>query len=328
MKCLTGALARCLCMLAIIAYAHSASAQTYPSSPIHIIVGFPPGGGTDIIARLIAPKLGERLGQPVIVENHPGATGTLAAALVARARPDGYTLLLGANSTNAVAPWVYQNLPYNEQRDLAGVTLLASVPHVIAAYPGTKLHNIGDLIAYSRSHPDELTFASPGWGSAPQLAGALFNQAADTKIRHIPYNGAGQSIVDLLAGRVKISFDTTTTLLRYVQSGQLTPLAVTSATRFSGLPNVPTVEEADVKGYEFVTWMGLFAPRKTPSAILIRLNSEINAILSESGMKKKLTDLVGADGTVTASPQEFDALVNRDLSRFEKVVKESDIHVK
>jgi tripartite-type tricarboxylate transporter receptor subunit TctC len=326
MKRFVRACTQCLCIVTLFAIANPATAQTYPDEPIHLIVGFPPGGGTDIVARLIAPQLSERLKQPVIVENRPGATGTIAAALVARAKPDGYTLLLGANSTNAIAPAVYHDLPYQES-DLAGVALLASVPHIIAVFPGTGLKTLTDLVAYAKAHPAKLTFASPGYGSAPQLAGKLFDHAAGINIRHVPYNGAGQSLVDLLAGRVTVSFDTTTTLLRYVRSHQMNALAVTSAKRFPGLPDVPTAQEAGVKGYEFVTWMGLFAPRETPRPILERLNHEINAILASPDMQKKLADTVGSDGTTTASPEQFDALVNRDIKRFAIEVKQSNIKV-
>lgn len=303
-----------------------AEAEAFPAHPIYLIVGFPAGGGADLLARLIAPELAECLGQPVVVENRPGATGTVASGIVARSKPDGYTLLLGANSTNAIAPAVYRSLPYDEEKDLTGVALLVSVPHVISVYRGSGIQTLNDLVVYAKAHPGTLTYASPGYGSAPHLAGEIFNRTAGTHLVPIQYQGTAYA-TDLISGRITVSFDTTATILPYVKAGQLRPLAVTSSTRFSLLPNVPTAKEAGVPAFEFTTWMGVFAPHGTPQAVLERLNYSFGSALANAGIREKLLNQLGADVPKVGSAHEFDLIVRKDIERFRALVRQVGIRI-
>jgi tripartite-type tricarboxylate transporter receptor subunit TctC len=304
-----------------------AVAQVFPNKPIRFIVGFPPGGGGDVVARIVATPLSEVLGQPVIVENKPGATGTLAAGIVAKSSPDGYTLLVGATSTNAIAPALYPQLTYDNERDLVGVSLLASFPHVVAVTPTLKVNSLKELVAYDRDHPDELTFSSAGNGSTPHLAGEMFNKLANTHLRHIPYKGAGQSISDLLAGRISVSFDTTATIISYLNTGGLRTLAIASPQRFAGLPNIPTAAEAGLAGFEMSTWVGVFAPTATPKDIVDKLNAAMNAVLQRPDIRHQLKTQIGCDDTVTPTAESFQRLVQRDITRFSPLIKELNVRL-
>ncbi len=307
--------------------AFGAPAQEFPTKPIRFVVGFPPGGGGDVIARIVATPLSEVLTQPVIIENKPGATGTLAAGIVAKSAPDGYTLLVGATSTNAIAPALYTQLSYDNDKDLVGVSLLASFPHVVAVTPTLKVNTLEELIRYDRDHPGELTFSSAGNGSTPHLAAEMFNKLANTKLRHIPYKGAGQSIPDLLAGRISVSFDTTATIISYLNSGGLRTLAIASPQRFAGLPDVPTAGEAGLMGFEMSTWVGVFAPAGTPKNILNKLNAAMNTVLQRSDIRHQLKTQIGCDDTVTPTADSFQKLVRRDITRFSQLVKELNIRL-
>jgi tripartite-type tricarboxylate transporter receptor subunit TctC len=227
-----------------------AHAQPYPSKPIRMIVGFPPGGGTDVVARIITPKLAENLGQPVVIENRPGATGTVAAEMVARSPNDGYTIMMGHVSVNAIAPSLFPKLPYDVIKDFAPVTLAASVPHFIVVHPSLQVASVKELIAHARAQPGRLSFPSAGNGSTPHLAGEMFKSMTGVDLVHVPYKGTGQSMADLLAGQHLVGFDTMPASAPYVRSGKLRPLAVTSAKRLPEFPDVPTVEEAGVPGYQ------------------------------------------------------------------------------
>lgn len=304
-----------------------AAAQVFPNRPIRFVVGFPPGGGGDVIARIVATPLSEVLGQPVVVENKPGATGTLAAGIVAKSPPDGYTLMVGATSTNAIAPALYPHLPYDNEKDLVSVSLLASFPHVVAITPTLKVNSLKELIAYDRDQPGELTFSSAGNGSTPHLAGEMFNKLANTHLRHIPYKGAGQSIPDLLAGRITISFDTTATIISYLNNGGLRTLAIASRQRFAGLPDVPTAAEAGLAGFEMSTWVGVFAPAGTPKDLVDKLNTAMNGVLQRPDIRHQLKTQIGCDDTVTPTAASFQQLVQRDITRFSQLIKELNVRL-
>jgi len=303
-----------------------AHAQPYPSKPIRMIVGFPPGGGTDVVARIITPKLAEGLGQPVVIENRPGATGTVAAEFVARSPNDGYTIMMGHVSVNAIAPSLFPQLPYDVIKDFAPVTLTASVPHFIVVHPSLPVTSLKELIAYARAQPGKLSFPSAGNGSTPHLAGEMFKSMAGVDLVHVPYKGTGQSMADLLAGQHLVGFDTMPASAPYVRSGKLRPLAVTSAKRLAEFPGVPTAGEAGVPGYQLATWYGVFAPAGTPHGIVNRLHSEIAKAMQAPETREKLV-AIGVDETVTRSPEEFAAIVRADTVRYAKVIKDAGLKI-
>jgi tripartite-type tricarboxylate transporter receptor subunit TctC len=310
------ALAACACV----------HAQGYPTRPVKMIVGFPPGGGTDVVARIIAPGLGEHLGQPVVIENRPGATGTVAAAMVARSPADGYTIMMGHVSVNAIAPSLFPNLQYDVIRDFAPVTLAASVPHFVVVHPSLPVHSIRELIAYAKERPGKLSFPSAGNGSTPHLAGEIFKAMAGVDLVHVPYKGTGQSVADLLAGQHQVGFDTAPASAGYVRSGKMRVLGVSSAKRIPEYPDVPTVAEAGVPGYEVITWYGVFAPGGTPPAIVGRLHADIAQAMEAPTARARLAE-AGADGSVTRTPGEFAALVRADTARYAKIIKEAGLKI-
>jgi tripartite-type tricarboxylate transporter receptor subunit TctC len=301
-------------------------AQGYPDKPVRMIVGFPPGGGTDVVARIITPRLSENLGQPVVIENRPGATGTVAAGQVARAPADGYTLMMGHVSVNAIAPSLFPKLPYDVIKDFAPVTLTASVPHFIVVHPSLQVTSVKELIAYAKAQPGKLSFPSAGNGSTPHLAGEMFKSMAGVELVHVPYKGTGQSMQDLLAGQHQVAFDTMPAAAPYVRAGRLRAIAVSSAKRVAEFPDLPTVGEAGVPGYQITTWYGVFAPGGTPPAIVNRLHAEITKAMQAPDTRTKLVD-IGVDDTVTRSPEEFAAIVRNDTARYAKVVKEAGLRL-
>ena len=310
------ALAACAC----------AHAQNYPARPVKMVVGFPPGGGTDVVARIIAPGLGENLGQPVVIENRPGATGTVAAAMVAKSPADGYTIMMGHVSVNAIAPSLFPNLQYDVLKDFAPVTLAASVPHFIVVHPSLPVHSIRELIAYAKERPGKLSFPSAGNGSTPHLAGEIFKAMAGVDMVHVPYKGTGQSVADLLAGQHQVGFDTAPASAGYVRSGKMRVLGVSSAKRLPEYPDVPTVAEAGVPGYEVMTWYGVFAPGGTSAAIVNRLHDGIARAMEAPNAHARLAE-AGADGSVTRTPEEFAAIVRADTARYAKIIKEAGLRI-
>jgi len=310
------ALAACAC----------AYAQNYPTRPVKMVVGFPPGGGTDVVARIIAPGLGENLGQPVVIENRPGATGTVAAAMVAKSPADGYTIMMGHVSVNAIAPSLFPNLQYDVVKDFAPVTLAASVPHFVVVHPSLPVHSIRELIAYAKERPGKLSFPSAGNGSTPHLAGEIFKAMAGVDLVHVPYKGTGQSVADLLAGQHQVGFDTAPASAGYVRSGKMRVLGVSSAKRIPEYPDVPTVAEAGVPGYEVITWYGVFAPGGTSPAIVGRLHAEIAKAMQAPVAHARLAE-AGADGSVTRTPEEFVAIVRADTARYAKIIKEAGLRI-
>lgn len=313
-------------VLALASVASDAGAQTYPSKPVRMVVGFPPGGGTDVVARILQPKLSEFLGQSVVIDNRPGATGTVAAGQVARSPADGYTIMMGHVAVNAIAPSLFSKLPYDVSKDFAPVTLAAAVPHIIVVHPALPVTSVKQLIALAKAHPGELSFPSAGSGSTPHLAGEMFKSMTGTMLLHVPYKGTGQSIPDLLAGRHQVAFDTMPAATPYVRSGRMRPLAVSSAKRVADFASLPTVEEAGVPGYVLTTWYGVFAPAGTPPAIVNRLHAEFARAIQSPGTRERLVEN-GFDGTVTNSPEEFAAMVRADIVRYAKLVKEAGLQI-
>ena len=302
-----------------------ALAQDYPGKPIRMVVGFPPGGGTDVVARILQPRYQELLGQSVIIENRPGATGTMAAGQVAKSPADGYTIMMGHVSVNAIAPALFSNLPYDVIKDFAPIGIAAAVPHLVTVHPSVQAANLKELIAYLKAKPD-LTFPSAGNGSMPHLAGELFRSLAGVKLAHVPYKGSGQSMQDLLGGQHLVAFDTMPASAPHVRSGKLRALATSSASRLPAFPDVPTAEEAGLHGYQVTTWYGVFAPAGAPQAIVNRLHADLVKAMQTPDTRSKLEG-IGADGTVSRSPGEFAALVRADTARYAKIVKDIGLRI-
>jgi tripartite-type tricarboxylate transporter receptor subunit TctC len=301
-----------------------AQAQTYPAKPVRLVVGFPPGGGTDVVARIIQPKLSEYLGQAVVIDNRPGATGTVAAAMVAKSPPDGYTLMMGHVSVNAIAPSLFKNLQYDVLKDFAPVILTASVPHFVVVHPTLPAASLKELVALLKAAPGKYTFPSAGNGSTPHLAGEMFKSLAGVDLVHVPYKGSGQSMQDLLGGVHKLAFDTLPASAPHVRSGRMKALAVSSARRLPEYPDVPTAEEAGVPGYVISTWYGVFAPAGTPAEIVNRLHADILRAMQAPETRPKLHE-IGTDDTVTRTPEEFAAIVRADTARYAKVIKDAGL---
>jgi tripartite-type tricarboxylate transporter receptor subunit TctC len=303
-----------------------AGAQEYPNRPVRMVVGFPPGGGTDVVARIIAPLLSELLGQPVVIDNRPGATGTVAAGQVSKAAPDGYTIMMGHVSVNAIAPSLFANLPYDVNRDFAPIALAAAVPHLVVVHPSVPATTLKELVAYIKAQPGKLTFPSAGNGSMPHLAGEVFQSLAGVKMVHVPYKGSGQSMQDLLGGQHLVAFDTMPASAPHVRSGKLRALAVSTAARVPSFPEVPTAEEAGVPGYVVITWYGVFAPAGTAPPIVNRLHGDMVKAMKTPDVRAKLEG-IGADGTISRSPEEFAALVRADTARYAKIVKDIGLRI-
>ncbi|MDE2607020.1 MAG: tripartite tricarboxylate transporter substrate binding protein [Burkholderiales bacterium] len=304
-----------------------AFAQTpWPSRPIRFVVPYPPGGPTDLMARMISQELTKRLHVTVVVDNRSGAGGNIGSAEVARNAPaDGYTLLLAASGPMAVNPTLYKSMPFDPLKDLAPVIQISSFPLVLEANPGVGVKTVQDLVAMAHRGDSNLTFASAGNGTPQHLAGEIFNTQMKTKITHVPYRGAGPALNDLMGGQVKVMFDILASSLPYLQNGRLVPLAVTSAKRVPALPNVPTMEEAGVPGYEFTAWHGIAVRSGTPAAIIGKLNATLNAIFQEPEFRKKW-EAIGTP-VVGGTPEQFGDLVRRESVRLGEVVRKAGITV-
>jgi tripartite-type tricarboxylate transporter receptor subunit TctC len=314
MRLLIGALA--------LALAGGAQAQTWPDKPVHIIVAFTPGSATDVIARSMSNELSARLGQPVIIENRPGAGGTIANAFVAKAPADGYTLLVDS-SGHTVNPWIYGNLSYDTVKDLKGVTLLARQPNVLVVSPDKSWKIVADLVNQAKAQPGKMSFASAGVGSATHMNGEKFKVAAGIDVLHVPYKGTPEALNDVMGGRVEYFFSPVVSALSLVRDNRVKALAVGSPQRASVLPDLPTTEEAGYKGSAYNYWAGLLAPAGTPPAVIERLNKELIAVLALPEVKERLAK-IGADPSPT-SPAEFDALVVRELAENGELVKAAGI---
>ena len=297
-----------------------AYSQAYPGKPIRIVIPYPPGGGTDIVIRAVSGRLSERLGQPVVVDNRGGATGTIGSEAVAHAAPDGYTLLAHTNAGITILPHLNKKLPYDPIRDFAPVTMAASSPYLMVVNPKIAATSVAQFIALAKAKPGELNYASSGNGASTHLAGLLFCQMTGVKMVHIPYKGSGPATTELLAGQVQMRFSSIPPVLPHVRSGRLRALAVTSAKRFSLLPEVPTVADT-VPGFEVLSWYGVFAPAGTPPAIIKKLNADFAAALNSPDVKA----LLATDGSevVASSPEYFGKVIRAEYARWAPVVKES-----
>jgi len=310
-----------------------AAAPAYPGKPVRFVVPYPAGGPLDTVARAIGEKLRDSLGQPVIVENKPGAGGNLGVDYAARQPADGYTIVMGAVATHAINPTLFSKLPYDPVRDFAPVTLVADVPNVLAMHPGkaAELHinTVRDLVDYARRHPGKLDYASGGNGSAGHLSGELFKSLAKVSMVHIPYNGASPAQLSVLSGQTDLIFDNLASASANIKAGRLKAFAVTTATRAAAFPDLPTIAEAGkglgLESFDISTWFGVFAPAGTPREIVGRLNHDIVAILKTDDMKAKLAR-IGAQPAPT-TPEQFGALVQRELKKYGQIVKVSGAKV-
>jgi tripartite-type tricarboxylate transporter receptor subunit TctC len=323
MKC---SILQCLAAIPLLMFgvAPLAVAQSYPAKPITIVVPYPPGGPTDIVARLVGQKLSERVGQQVVIDNRPGAGGNVGAALVARAAPDGYTLLLGTTA-HAINPSVFTTLNYNFVKDFSPVILLTSLPLVVVTNAALPVKNIQELIALAKSKPNQLAYASSGNGQSTHLAAELFKTMAGVSMTHVPYKGSAPALTDLAGGQVSVMFDTMLSAMPQVKGGRLNALAVTTATRSGAAPNLPTVAESGVPGYEAVAWSGLLAPAHTPADVVTKLNTEINAVLKQPDVRKRLLN-DGAD-PVGGSAEQFSSHVVKEVQKWANVAKASGAKV-
>jgi len=303
--------------VALQAVPHVASAQTYPTRPVRLIVGFPPGGSAEIIARLMGQWLSERFRQPFVIENRPGAGSNIAAEVVARAHPDGYTLLL-LSANNAISVALYDKLGLNFIRDIAPVSGLIRVPNVMEVNPSVPAKTVPEFISYAKANPGKVNFASSGNGSSIHVSAELFKMMAGIDMTHVPYRGAGPALTDLIGGQVQVMFDSLPASIEYIRTGKLRPLAVTTAMRSEVLPTIPTVSEF-VPGYEASAWFGIGVPKSTPAEIVETLNREINAALADPKIKERLADLGGA--ALPGSAADFGRFIADETEKWAKVVK-------
>jgi tripartite-type tricarboxylate transporter receptor subunit TctC len=308
----------------VFAQADAARAQAnYPNRPIQLVVTVPPGGAADIIARIIGAKLADALGQPVVINNRAGAGGTTAAAQVAKADPDGYTLLLNTIATHGIGPHIYANLAYDPVRDFAPVILIAKLPLIMAVNAEVPAKTVADVIALAKAKPGQLTFSSSGSGGAPHLAGEMFKNLTGTDVQHIPYRGSGPAVIDLIAGRIAMMFDATPSLLPYIQDGKLRPIAAASPQRHRLLPDVPSFAEVGYPGMDIALWYGVAAPGGTPAPIVQRLNAELAKIVRMPDIAKNLSEQ-GAD-LQGGSVEDFVKFIHDEMERWGVVVKQANI---
>ena len=318
-------LARMLLAAIALAAPMMAGAQAYPSRPVKLVVPFPPGGSLDITGRLIAQRLTEMWGQAVVVENKPGAGGNIGADFVAKSTPDGYTILLGALSTHAVNPNLYAKMPYDAVRDFAPITLIATTPNVLVVNAATPVGNVREFIAWTKANPGKLAFGSGSNGSAGHLAGELYKVDTGTDAVHVPFKGGAPATQALLAGDTQFMFDNLANAMAQVKAGKLKALAVTTAERSKLVPELPTMAEAGLPGFDISTWYGLFAPAGTPTAIVARWNTDVTKILTTPDVRAKLM----ADGAEPApdTPEQFAQMIARELAKYARIVKASGAKV-
>jgi tripartite-type tricarboxylate transporter receptor subunit TctC len=306
---------------AVPAVSRIARAQTFPTKPLHWIVGFPAGGAVDILARTIGQWLFERLGQQSVIENRTGAGSNIATDAVVRAPPDGYTLLL-ATSTNAINATLYDNLPFNFVRDIAPVASIMRQPLALVVSPSFPAQTVPELIAHARANPGKINMASGGNGTTGHVLGELFKRMAGVNMVHVPYRGNPPALTDLIGGQVQVMFDNVSNSIGYVRAGKLRPLAVTTATRWEGYPEVPTIADF-VAGFEGSSWFGVGAPKNTPSEVINKLNREINAALADPKMKARITDLGGT--ALALSPAEFGKFIVDETDKWGRVIRAANI---
>jgi tripartite-type tricarboxylate transporter receptor subunit TctC len=314
-----------LVALACAIAAGSTFAQSYPSKPVRMIVGFPPGGGTDVVARVISQKLTEWWGQAVTVENRAGATGTIGADLVAKSPNDGYTLIMGHVNSHAIAPNLFAKLPYDPLKDFAAVAYVGYVPNVLAVHPSIPAKSVKELVALLKANPGKYNYASSGNGSTQHLAGELFKQLTGTNIVHVPYKGSGDAIKDLLAGVVAMNFDTMPPVLPHVQAGKLNGLAISTPKRLAQLPQVPTFVEEGITGFDVANWYGVMAPGGTPRDIVTKLNADINKAMQVPEVRQRL-ESVGTQLNEQSAAQ-FEGYMKSEVAKYAKLLKEIGVKV-
>jgi len=300
-------------------------AQTFPEKPVRFVIGFTPGGPSDILARALGQKLTERWGQQVVIENRPGAGGNVAAEAVARSAPDGYTWLLGNNSILATNQTLYRQLPYDPVKDFAPVSLVAVQPNILVVHPAVPAHSVAELIALAKKNPGKLNYASSGSGAAAHLAGELFKSMAGVDLVHVPYKGAQPALTDVIAGQVQVMFATSASVIPHVNAGKLRALAVTAARRSPSVPELPTVSEAGVPGFEAITWHGVVVPAATPAALVERMNRDIVAVLGLPDLRERLAGL-GAE-VITGTPRDFAGYIAAEIPKWAKVVRDSGARI-
>ncbi len=306
-----------------VAIAPVAAQGSFPSRPLRLVVPYPPGGGADILARTLSQSLAENLGQSIVVDNKAGANGIIGTDMVAKAPPDGYTLVMGNIGPNAINQALYANLPYDCVKDFAPVALTGYTTHILAVNSNMPVANVGELIQLAKKQPGKLTFASSGIGGSPHLAGELFMMLTGTKMVHVPYKGASPGNSDLVAGQVDLTFNTLPPLLQFARTGRIKALAVTGMKRASSLPDVPTIDESGVKGYDVSTWYGILAPAGTPAEIVAKLNAAILKSLKTPEVQQKLQGQ-GYD-VDTSTPEQFASLIRTEVDKWKKVVKEANV---
>jgi tripartite-type tricarboxylate transporter receptor subunit TctC len=296
--------------------------DAYPSKPIRLILPFPPGGGTDILGRLVAERLGARLGQPVVIDNRGGAGGNLGAEAAAHSAPDGYTLLLAA-TTLAISPSLYKKLAYDPVKDLAPIGLVATVPNVMITHPSVPAKTLQEFIALAKTRPGELNFGSGGNGTSNHLGGELFNMVAGVKLVHIPYKGVNLAMNDAMAGNIQLVVIGIPAAAPQIKSGKLRALAVIAPQRSAALPDVPTVAEAGLTNFDVTTWYGLLAPAATPRPIIARLNAELVRVMQAPDLKERLAGM-GTD-PLTSTPEEFGAYIGQEIAKWGEVVRKAGL---
>jgi len=313
-----------LLISAVAAVAQPVAAQQYPVRPIRLIVPFPPGGGTDTMARVVAPKLSEYLGQQVVPENRGGAGANIGAELAAKSPPDGYTVML-ATITNAIGATLYTRLNYDLARDFAPITQLATTPHILVVHPSVPVKSVKEFTAFTRARPGELTYSSSGSGSSAHLAGELYSSLTGTKMVHVPYKGGGPSMIALVGGEVSLCFATMPSAVGYVRAGRLRGIAVTTEKRSPSMPDLPTIAETGIKGYEAGSWYGLSAPAGTSKDIIARLHAETVKVMALPDVKERLFN-AGFE-VVTSNPEQFAAFTRSEIQKWGKLVRATGLKI-
>lgn len=325
---LTQAALACAAALAAASVAHAQApakaANAYPTKPVRLVVAFPPGGSTDIIARLVGQRLGDKLGQQVVIDNRPGAGGTIGTEIAARSTPDGYTLTMGTTSTHVIAVGAYSRLKYDPMKDFEPITLVASTPYLLVVNPGVKANTLKELIALAKSQPGKLNYASAGTGTTTQLAMEMLNRAAGLDVVHVPFNGNGPANTATIGGQVQVLFGSMPAVLPMAKAGRLRPLAVGTAKRSPALPDVPTVAESGFPGFEVSLWLAFFAPKGTPAPILKRLHTDLVAIAKTPEMKDQF-EKNGAEPAYNDSPADLIKLIKVEIEKYNKVIKAAGI---
>jgi len=297
----------------------------YPNKPLTMVVPFSAGGTTDILARIVGQALGQELGQTIIIENKPGAGGNIGAQQAARAKADGYTLFMGTVGTHAINQALYKKLPYDPIKDFTPLSRVANVPNLLVAHPSRPYKTVKEMIEYGKKHPNEITYGSPGSGASPHVSGALFQSMTGVELTHVPYKGSAPAISDLLGNQIAVMFDNMPSAIQHVRSGKLRPIAVTTAKRSPELPDVPTIAEAGVPGYEATSWFGLWSVAGTPQPVLDKLHASLTKVLKDPAVSKKIADQGGE--VVIETPAQFDAFIKSEAAKWGKVVKESGAEV-